>query len=725
MRFSSYALPALAAHLAAALPRPQDIDLDMVLAAPDPTYSQDIGATAQTITVDPQALIASATAAVSSVSVAVSDVLSQTAVVNSKRAAASPTTCASQPAGASSAPTYAADVDNVSNFRANTYYSSVAAAAPTPTGYTQSFQAQTASNNAFGYMGFDTFDDYDVNTCATRCNVKYGCVSFNIYFERDPSVNPDDSSCSDPRSVTMIKCVYWGGQVTQENAQNTGQPRGKFIVAIAGSNGYVSTQISTPAGYQIGVPYGKFAINAPYDAQGYNTVSEQDWLSKTPADSRQYMGAKIFTGTWDVSQCSNYCDAQTKYNLATAPKDGTPAKVCKFFNTYLLQAKLANGTIVPQGQYCSLYTEAWPIKYAVNGGQWRGQDQYTVDYSFGYAKTASSSDVDPTLGDANGAKYQAVADIKWSSLQPFCSSFLSYSTPLVTVATTTFVTPVATSTVYSISTVAAMRKRAGGASPTAGLTTDASAGIAVLIDDKNTTWYLPQSQGNVNAPIQKRTASLAIPGGLSKYPTTVIRSACEMQATPVTATSTITSAVTLTTATSTTVTSIISYTTAAAHPKPKADNLIINAPGSTGSGKPMDYVNYGLPDSAIGAFNIDPTKPVVHVGFYIDSSTGYVMDGTYGLIMAAYSMDAASRNKYAAMVYWKSPSAMASSNYDPLVCTQTAPSNFLHCSITSSGTTTPLQFFAMDYSAASDLFVAGNGLTLQYGQYAATVSLYN
>jgi hypothetical protein len=149
MRLSSYALPALAANLAAAMPRPQDIDLDMVLAAPDPTYSEAVGATAQTITVDPEALIASATAAVSSVSVEISDVLSQTAVV-SKRAAATSTTCAQQPAGASSAPTYApgADTDNVSAFRANTYYSSVAAVAPTPSGYTQSFKAQTASNNA-------------------------------------------------------------------------------------------------------------------------------------------------------------------------------------------------------------------------------------------------------------------------------------------------------------------------------------------------------------------------------------------------------------------------------------------------------------------------------------------------------------------------------------------------------------------------------------------------
>lgn len=41
--------------------------------------------------------------------------------------------------------------------------------------------------HSFGYMGYDTFNDYDVSTCASRCTDKNGCVSFNVYFERDPS----------------------------------------------------------------------------------------------------------------------------------------------------------------------------------------------------------------------------------------------------------------------------------------------------------------------------------------------------------------------------------------------------------------------------------------------------------------------------------------------------------------------------------------------------------
>ncbi|KAK5999569.1 hypothetical protein QM012_005422 [Aureobasidium pullulans] len=508
MRFSSYALPALAANLAAAMPRPQDIDLDMVLAAPDPTFTEAVGVVAQTVTYDTASLIAAATSAVSSVSIEVSDVLSQTAIAtNAKRAAA--TTCAPQPSGATSAPTYAAASDNAVNFLANTYYASVASAAPTPSGYTQAFVAKQASNQAFGYLGFDTFDTYDVNTCAQRCTAKNGCVSINMYFERDPSVNPDDASCSNPSSVTMIKCVYWGGPVSPDNAVNQGQTRGGFTVAIAGSNGYITNQIKTPAGYQAGIPYGQYAINAPYDIQGYNT----------------FMGSKIFTSTWDAAACAAYCDSQTAYNKATAPKDGTPYKICNFYNTYVLTAYKADGSVVPQGQYCALYTEAWPSKYATNGGQWRGKDQYLVSYSFGYPKV--NPGIDPTVGDTTGAVYQARQDMTYSPssltavFQPFCSSLLGYSVPIASATALTTTTPVVTSTVVSTITAAANAKRDG--------------------------------------------RSLSTPAVLTKYPASIYSSACKLIATSPTVTSTITVATsTITAAAQTTI--VTSTTTVAAAP---------------------------------------------------------------------------------------------------------------------------------------------------------------
>jgi len=149
MYFFTYLLPVLAANLVAALPAPapQEIDLSMVLDTPDPTFSQAVGLAAQTVTYDTAALMTSATAAISSVSVEISDVLSQTAVV-AKRAAAS-STCSSQPAGATSAPLYPdSNTDTVSNFLANSYYASIAAAAPVPANYTQAFVAQQASSAA-------------------------------------------------------------------------------------------------------------------------------------------------------------------------------------------------------------------------------------------------------------------------------------------------------------------------------------------------------------------------------------------------------------------------------------------------------------------------------------------------------------------------------------------------------------------------------------------------
>ncbi|KAH0145690.1 hypothetical protein KCU67_g12544, partial [Aureobasidium melanogenum] len=91
------------------------------------------------------------------------------------------------------------------------------------------------------YMGYTLLSSYDVSSCASDCSAISGCNSFNIYFERDPSVNPDSPNCANPNSTINIKCVWWGGAVTAANANNFGQWRDEFQVLIAGSNGYVNT----------------------------------------------------------------------------------------------------------------------------------------------------------------------------------------------------------------------------------------------------------------------------------------------------------------------------------------------------------------------------------------------------------------------------------------------------------------------------------------------------
>ena len=64
-------------------------------------------------------------------------------------------------------------------------------------------------------------------------------------------------------------------------------------VLVAGSSGYTNNSLVVPPGYGSAQYLGNVAINAPYDAQGYNT----------------YMGAKIFnSGPFNATLCAQYCD---------------------------------------------------------------------------------------------------------------------------------------------------------------------------------------------------------------------------------------------------------------------------------------------------------------------------------------------------------------------------------------------------------------------------------
>lgn len=188
-----------------------------------------------------------------------------------------------------------------------------------------------------------------------------------MYLE-DPSVNPDSDSCSNPASVTQIKCVFWGGPVLQSNALNAGQWRKDFQVVIAGSNGYVNKTIAPALGYDEPIDLGDATINAPLDCSGHDT----------------FMQSKFFTsGPFDANLCAAACSAQSVYNLAHPPTTGEP-KTCQFFTTYLLYK---NG--VALGQTCSMYTMAWNTTYNTNKGYYSGSDHYTVGYSYAFANSTN------------------------------------------------------------------------------------------------------------------------------------------------------------------------------------------------------------------------------------------------------------------------------------------------------------------------------------------------
>ncbi|KAI4720392.1 hypothetical protein E4T48_03404 [Aureobasidium sp. EXF-10727] len=347
----SFTVAAAFAAMAVANPLPQEIDWAAVDAlAPIPTVTipvVDVSAQASTVSYQPSA-------AASSIAVQVKASGVSSAGLKARAAA----TCKPQPTGAGPVPSD----DTPEAFLAYEDFSTIAKSASTPQGYYNTFTDLKASNNAYGYLGYTVLDEYSTQTCASKCDAIKGCAAFNLYFERDPTVNPNDASCANPPSTTNIKCVFWGGPVTTDNAKNNGQWRKDFHVVIAGSNGYVNSKIVTPPGCTTPIPLGNAAINAPFDCNGKDT----------------YLGVRIFqTGPFDISKCAAACAAQADYARAHPPANGSAPKTCQFYNTYML---LKNGETV--GQYCALYDHSWPQSYATNFGQYRGSDKYTIEWSY-------------------------------------------------------------------------------------------------------------------------------------------------------------------------------------------------------------------------------------------------------------------------------------------------------------------------------------------------------
>jgi hypothetical protein len=308
----------------------QLLDFGLLDAAPQPsTYSVPLDATPFTVSYDLPAATEAAIANPLPVEVV------------GKRGLDTRTSDACTSLNKGSGPVPAPDTPEA--FLAYSGFADAANSAPVPDGYVQTFKNLKGSNSAYGYSGFSTLESYDTAECARRCNNVDSCSGFNIYFERDPSIVPGDG-CTNPDSTTEIKCVYWGGYISADNANNVGQWRSDFHVVIAGSNGYMQTQVPDIPGFD-GVYLGNASINAPLNCLGQDT----------------YMGAKIFTQSFfDPSLCAAACKSQNEYNVAHPPQTGSP-KICRFFVTYMSEI---NGS--PEGQYCAMYTQAWDKSYATN-----------------------------------------------------------------------------------------------------------------------------------------------------------------------------------------------------------------------------------------------------------------------------------------------------------------------------------------------------------------------
>lgn len=213
--------------LAAALPAPQDIEFAALNALPSPSQlGAPVAASvaSEVPTYAPSVAAAEAAAAVSASPIASS---------SNKRAVEARNACDPRPSGQGVPQT---SPDTPDAFVNNVQYRNLAVDSFAPQGYVRNFTNLSAATQQDGYLGYYTLNGYDTIGCRQHCDATATCTAFNVYIERDPSVEPG-AGCENPASSALIKCSLYGLPINAATAINDGQWQADFDVVIAGSNG--------------------------------------------------------------------------------------------------------------------------------------------------------------------------------------------------------------------------------------------------------------------------------------------------------------------------------------------------------------------------------------------------------------------------------------------------------------------------------------------------------
>ncbi|RMY03381.1 hypothetical protein D0867_10711 [Hortaea werneckii] len=292
------------------------------------------------------------------------------------------------------------------------------------TEYTQVFKDLDGSVSAQSYMGLYTLDSYDPALCAAKCDAAELCTSFNIYAERDPSLNPsaNDSTaytvwgywCPNPPSMTSFKCTLWGSNIDASVATNMGQYREQFHVVITASNGYDKTDVTVPpeVTQNITTPAVPSTTSSSSSSSTSTSTSQptttaksstlttktsttststkaptstakpgHPWSKPTNCNgkainaSKYWLGSRFFPGPFNPQVCSDYALAQNALNKAKGVN-----QQCQMFNAYYLHK---NG--VPYGTYCGLYNSRLDTSFATYKGGKAGKDSYDCKNSWTYS----------------------------------------------------------------------------------------------------------------------------------------------------------------------------------------------------------------------------------------------------------------------------------------------------------------------------------------------------
>lgn len=249
--------------------------------------------------------------------------------------------------------------DTPGAFVGSTALSNAAQSAQAPYGFKSVFQDYKASVSTSGYRGYKTYTSYDATKAASDCRAIKGCISFNIFFERDPLQDP--SATCNPGSTNVIKASFWSAPLTKAVATNSGQYRNQFQVVIAGSNAYNLVDCAGELPGWTKEVYNGCTINAPA------TSCHKD-KDAVPNDAYLTMST-IADGEFYPERCQSGCDAVTASN---------PLKPCNFVTSwaYILDDKY-------QYQVCAFYERYFDNSYCTNkGGQ---TDKYGRKTSIGYS----------------------------------------------------------------------------------------------------------------------------------------------------------------------------------------------------------------------------------------------------------------------------------------------------------------------------------------------------
>lgn len=369
-------------------------------------------------------------------------------------------------------------------------------------------------------------------------------------FERDPNVEPA-ASCPNPEAFANIKCSFWGTGLDTTTANNKGQWRNKFEVAIAGSNAYTTNKLGGPIdGWNGPQKLDNAALNAPL------------WDC---TDTWTYLGYKLLqAGSVDPRLCAAACDAQTAYNKQHP--SGPNAVPCNAFGSYILNKSNSTGTY-QQGQMCTFYTAYWDAKYAKNTGGFDGAvgATYRFTYSTFYGKQGVQPSCGPEYvsssgtyikgGDANkGSTNEAKKAIADNKMRPFCSTLLGYNTPTETATATSVVSPLTTLEVVATTTYVAEE-----------VTTTVTVSPKEKRQAIETDGYIYVNTANypnhllpteLSAIVKRGVAAASTPGALARFPATILSSACSLAVTSPTQTSTTTTTVITTAPVSTSITTL-------------------------------------------------------------------------------------------------------------------------------------------------------------------------